>query len=187
MVGLEQTVPQTRTIHLIVSVLWRIMIRYAKSMFNKVMIACGKSCLLTFVDFGLFYGKIPSLEFLLPTYSTLLIILTFLSADAYLTFLDSPSHENFKPYHIGFLDSVDDIQAVWPTLLQHKFFRSICEDDLVTLEECALQEEEVSGEICNNTNDSASKLKITSQERKRFEVRLVGWEHLAGDFANYDF
>jgi hypothetical protein len=87
-----------------------------------------------------------------------------------------PAHENYKPYIIEEFDA-NVLGRVWSMLFDRRWVRSICNEDIVTLEEEALDEKIVSEHVDD----------VSLSGRKRFEVRLVGWEILAGDSADYDF
>lgn len=89
-----------------------------------------------------------------------------------------PAHVNYSPYFVEDF-TLQELQAIWPVLLGRSLFRSISKDDIVILEEEAVDADYDSLASTRATMKTASK--------KRFEARLVGWEHLVRESANYNF
>jgi hypothetical protein len=87
-----------------------------------------------------------------------------------------PAHENYKPYVLEDFEA-SDLEVVWPHLINRRWCRSICADDIVVLEE----------EGFDDSSSGKDFGEAAVDRRSRFETRLVGWEQLAGDFADYDF
>ena len=86
-----------------------------------------------------------------------------------------PAHVNYSPYFVEDF-TLKELQAIWPVLLGRSLFRSISKDDIVILEEEAV-----------DADYDHIESKRATMKTKRFEARLVGWEHLVGDSADYKF
>jgi hypothetical protein len=89
-----------------------------------------------------------------------------------------PAHVNYSPYFVEDF-TLQELQAIWPVLLGRSLFRSITKDDIVILEE----------EAADADYDHLESARVSMQtvSKKRFEARLVGWEHLVGQSADYNF
>ena len=90
-----------------------------------------------------------------------------------------PAHVNYSPYFVEDF-TLQELQAIWPVILGRSLFRSISKDDIVILEEEAVEDA-----YYDHLESARASIKIGS--KKRFEARLVGWENLVGESADYNF
>ena len=91
-----------------------------------------------------------------------------------------PAHVNYSPYFVEAF-TFEELHHVWPFLIRRSWFQSISKDDLVILEE----ETWMAGEGDSKAGERRNHAEICNDTR--YEASLVGWEHLAGEAANYDY
>jgi hypothetical protein len=89
-----------------------------------------------------------------------------------------PPHVNYSPYFVEDF-TLQELQAIWPVFLGRSLFRSITKDDIVILEEEAAD--------ADYHHLESAQVSMKTGSKKKFEARLVGWEHLAGESADYNF
>eukprot|EP00980_Cylindrotheca_fusiformis_P031664 scaffold26766_cov166-Cylindrotheca_fusiformis.AAC.3 len=87
-----------------------------------------------------------------------------------------PAHENYQRFDIEELKP-NEVDA--RSIARRDWLLHISSDDIVTLEEIRTSS--------NSSNSSTAGATSKKARRKRFKIRLIGWEQNVGRAADYDF